>query len=127
MTGHGPPKILTGVALLAMLLASTQAEAFRCGRKLVTKNMHEIQVKKVCGEPTTERHLGYAVRGATFPLRHTVGGVTVRTGHGRRYYVEEVAITEYVYNFGPRRFMRRLLFEGGVLVRIESVGYGYRE
>jgi hypothetical protein len=41
--------------------------------------------------------------------------------------VQEVVVTEYVYNFGPRKLMRRLLFEGGVLVQIESLGYGYVE
>jgi hypothetical protein len=46
-------------------------------------------------------------------------------GYGR--FVEEVALTEYVYNFGPRKLMRRLMFEGGVLVKIETIGYGYRE
>ena len=40
---------------------------------------------------------------------------------------QEVVITEYVYNFGPRKFMRRLLFEGGILVSIEKIGYGYRD
>lgn len=27
----------------------------------------------------------------------------------------------------PRKLMRRLVFGGGVLVSIESLGYGYRE
>ena len=40
---------------------------------------------------------------------------------------EEVALTEYVYNFGPRKLMRRLMFEGGVLVKIDTIGYGFRE
>jgi hypothetical protein len=46
---------------------------------------------------------------------------------GYAHYTEEVALTEYVYNFGPRKFMRRLVFEGGVLIKIETIGYGYRE
>lgn len=40
---------------------------------------------------------------------------------------EQVILTEYVYNFGPRKLMRRLIFEGGVLTSIEKIGYGYRE
>jgi hypothetical protein len=36
-------------------------------------------------------------------------------------------VAEYAYNFGPRKVMRRLIFEGGILVSIEALGYGYRE
>jgi hypothetical protein len=46
---------------------------------------------------------------------------------GYGHFTEEVALTEFVYNFGPRKLMRRLMFEGGVLVKIETIGYGYRE
>jgi hypothetical protein len=38
-----------------------------------------------------------------------------------------VVVTEFVYNFGPRKLMRRLIFEGSVLVEIETIGYGYFE
>jgi len=64
----------------------------------------------------------------TLPVRRTVSpGMTVEHFPGYGRFVEEVALTEYVYNFGPRKFMRRLMFEGGVLVKIETIGYGYRE
>ena len=53
--------------------------------------------------------------------------MTIENFPGYGHYTEEVALTEYVYNFGPRKLMRRLLFEGGVLVKIETIGYGYRE
>ena len=36
-------------------------------------------------------------------------------------------MTEYVYNLGPRKFMRRLVFEGGLLATVEKLGRGYRE
>ncbi len=114
--------------VVLLLLASTDAEAFRCGRQLVKKDMHEIEVRKACGEPTTARHLGYALRGTYIPVRRRLApGVSVESWPGYGHYTQEVALTEYVYNFGPRKLMRRLLFEGGVLVRIESLGYGYRE
>jgi hypothetical protein len=118
------------IALITMvlLLTSTSAFGFRCGRKIVTENMHEAQVIKACGNPTTSRHMGYAVRGVHVPVRRTVSpGITVERFPGYGRFVEEVVLTEYVYNFGPRKFMRRLMFEGGVLVKIETIGYGYRE
>lgn len=122
--------ILVLVAVLLVLLA-TPAHAFRCGNKLVREDMHEHQVLVACGEPATIRNLGTAVRSVHIPSRRTVlpGISSERYGRYRRYdyYLQEVVITEYVYNFGPRKFMRRLLFEGGVLVSIEKIGYGYIE
>ncbi len=109
------------------LLVAEPAAAFRCGTKLVVDGMHEAQVIAACGEPTTRRHLGFTVRSFSFHSRHP------GTGWNRSYFPgygtlsEEVAITEFVYNFGPRKFMRRLLFEGGVLVNIETIGRGYVE
>ena len=116
-------KLFAGGAVVALsLLAADPAYAFRCKNKLVREDMHEQQVIAICGQPTTRRNLGLAVRGYTWR----------GNGSSRRYYgygnlVEEVLVTEYVYNFGPRKLMRRLIFEGGVLVKIESIGYGYIE
>ena len=118
------------VALLSLLVVTlffaNPAEAFRCGSKLVKDGMHEAQVTAVCGEPTTRRDLGVAVR--YYDYRYfreaSPGGPLYRTP-GAGSFASEVVITEYVYNFGPRKLMRRLIFEGGVLVTIESIGYGY--
>jgi len=122
--------ICVSVAVLLMLmLLATPAQAFRCGNKLVREDMHEQQVLAACGEPTSVRYLGTAVRNVYIPTRRTLvhGVSSERYGRYSRYdyYTEEVVITEYVYNFGPRKFMRRLLFEGGILVSIEKIGYGY--
>jgi hypothetical protein len=46
---------------------------------------------------------------------------------GVGHFATEVIVTEFVYNFGPRKLMRRLIFEGNVLVEIETIGYGYLE
>jgi hypothetical protein len=120
--------ILIALITVVLLLTSTSAFGFRCGRKIVTENMHEAQVLRACGNPTTSRHMGYAVRAAYVPVRRSVSpGLTVENFPGYGRFVEEVALTEYVYNFGPRKLMRRLMFEGGILVKIETIGYGYRE
>ena len=87
--------------------------------------MHEQQVIAICGEPTTRRNLGYALRPYDFGRRQLGGGWTRRYDPGFAGFVEEVVITEFTYNFGPRRLMQRLVFEGGILVDIEPIGYGY--
>jgi len=94
----------------------------------VVEDMHEAQVRAACGDPATIRHLGHALRGIQIPVRRTLSpGLTIEHHPGYGYYTQEVVLTEYVYNFGPRKLMRRLIFEGGVLVSIETIGYGYRE
>lgn len=121
------PQSLIALVLLA-LLAAAPAHAFRCGNKLVKENMHEQQVRRACGEPTTVRYVGTALRGVYVPIRRRHGaGWSQESYPGFGHYSQEVVVTEYVYNFGPRKFMRRLLFEGGILVSIEKIGYGYRE
>ncbi len=120
-------KHVIAAVLLAAVLGSAPAHAFRCGSKIVTKDMHEAQVRAACGAPTTMRQIGRTLRNFNVPItRHHGGGWTSRhfPGYG---FTEEIIVTEYVYNFGPRKLMRRLIFEGGVLVSIESLGYGYRE
>ncbi len=110
------------------LLAADPAHAFRCKNKLVIDGMHEQQVVAICGQPTTKRHLGYALRGYDPGWRRvSPGGVRQRYYPSYTHLSEQVLITEYVYNFGPRKFMRRLIFEGGVLQTIETIGYGYVE
>jgi hypothetical protein len=110
----------------ALLLASDPAHALRCGNKLVVKGMLESEVHAHCGEPTATRDLGYVVK-AFHPLGHRLphDGVLFRYGTGN--YYQEVQVTEYIYNFGPRKLMRRLRFENGVLTKVETMGYGYLE
>lgn len=109
-----------------LLLAAGPAEAFRCGNRIVAEDMHEVEVRRACGTPTTMRHIGRTLRNINVPFEGRHGGWTTRhfPGYG---FTQEVIVTEYVYNFGPRKLMRRLIFEGGVLVSIESLGYGYHE
>ena len=120
--------LIVVLALVFGLLLPEPAYAFRCGSKLIIEGMHEQQVIGICGEPATIRHLGYALRGQNLRIRRHLGsGWTVHHDTGLGHISEEVAITEYVYNFGPRKLMQRLVFEGGVLMTIETIGYGYRE
>jgi len=120
-------KVIAAALLLAAIVA-TPAHAFRCGNKIVIENMHEQQVLRACGEPASVRHLGYTLRNVDlYDRRDSSGTLSTRRYSNYGYYTQEVVVTEYVYNFGPRKFMRRLRFEGAILVSIETIGYGYRE
>jgi len=116
---------IVGIVLASLLLAEPAA-AFRCGNKLVKDGMHEQEVLAICGEPTSSRHLGYAIRSLDIATGRQVR-LGWRTSHYPGYgtYAAEVSLTEYVYNLGPRKLMRRLVFEGGFLVTIETLGRGY--
>ena len=120
--------VASAAVLLLTLSFSEPAAAFRCGSKLVRDGMHEAQVIAVCGQPATMRNLGVAVRSYDYSYRQQSSpGWSNYRRPGYGYLAQEVIITEYVYNFGPRKFMQRLIFEGGVLVTIESIGYGYQK
>ena len=123
-----PTKSFAAALIAALfLLAADPALAFRCGTKLVRDGMHEQQVIAACGEPSSVRHLGHTIRAYDYRYRMRVGGLTYYRTPGVGHFATEVAITEFIYNFGPRKLMRRLIFEGSVLVEIETIGYGYIE
>lgn len=121
----GRQLIVPVTVIIALVLASAPAHALRCGSKLVLEGMLEEEVIEHCGEPTSVRHLGYVVR-SYHPLsrRNLSGTELYRYGHD---YYQEVPVTVFIYNFGPRKLMRRLRFEGGALTDIETLGYGYLE
>jgi len=73
------------------------------------------------------RHIGRTLRSINVPIRSRSHAGWTFSRYPGYEFAQEVIVTEYVYNLGPRKLMRRLVFEGGVLVSIESLGYGYRE
>ena len=122
-----PKSVATSLLAAVLLLGADPALAFRCGSKLVRDGMHEQQVIAACGESTSVRHLGHTIRAYDYRFRlRNPGHIYYRTP-GVGHFATEVIVTEFVYNFGPRKLMRRLIFEGNVLVEIETIGYGYLE
>jgi hypothetical protein len=119
--------IIVTALLIVALLAAESAHAFRCGSKIVRDGMHEQQVIAICGEPMTMRNIGYAVRAFDFRIYRPHGSKVYHRHPAFGTLATDVVVTEWVYNFGPRKLMRRLVFEGGVLVTIETIGYGYHE
>jgi hypothetical protein len=112
---------------LVMALA-LPAHAFRCGNRIVIEKMHEQDVRGACGEPSAVKHLGLVLRHVEIPRRRGLSVLASGPQHATfPLILQEVAVTEFFYNFGPRKFKRRLVFEGGILVSIEPIGYGYRE
>lgn len=112
--------------LTFLLLLSEPANALRCGSKLVREGMIESEVIRICGEPVATRHLGYVLRSGFRSRRLLDSGSLGRYHYGYGFH-EELVITEMLFNFGPRKLMRTIRFEGGRVARIETAGYGYLE
>jgi len=114
---------MRGKYLLAVLLIfrADAALAMRCGTSLIMEGQSKVEVLQACGEPY------YA--GARVEYRWAPNWYGPRPlGTPEAYYpsaaVVQVAVDEWVYNFGYTQFMQSLIFENGRLVAIRSLGYG---
>jgi len=113
--------MLRYVKVLALLLLcgwSGSAFAFYCGTHLVHEGDTRAMVRARCGEPADIQVRTILRRPVVF-----VGGTPFLSGTD----LVEVPIEFWVYNLGPNKLMRRLRFEDGELVEIETLGHGYRE
>lgn len=113
------------VATVALALPEA-AEAFRCKSRVVRDGMHEAEVIRLCGEPVSVQNFGYVIRSFGYGNRSLIS-VNRRSPRGYAYYQREVPVTEMLFNFGPRRLMRQVRFEGGIVTSIRTMGYGYIE
>jgi hypothetical protein len=101
--------ILIAVPTLSM------AQTIRCGTRLISIGSSQAEVVAVCGNPTQVNH-GSVTRGAVgVATRPTV---VVGTS-------EEVESEVWIFNFGPNSLMQRVRFEDGIVVSIDSLGYGF--
>jgi Protein of unknown function (DUF2845) len=110
------------VLLVALLLAgvatTADADALRCGSRLVTFGDTRAAVRNICGEPT-DIQTRSILRRPTYDLN----GRVIYYGDG---YVE-IPVEVWIYNFGPYKLMRQIRFVDGRVDEIETMGYGYRE
>ena len=102
----------------ATAATAVQADALRCGSRLVSEGDTPAAVRAKCGEPSEVSRS--ARLKAPVIWRH---GRPIRVGND----AIEVQTESWVYNLGPSRFMRRIHFEDDRVVSIETLGYGYRK
>ena len=92
-------KMFILVLISCLLLTVNTAFALRCGNDIIEIGDRRFKVLKKCGEPVSKEVVGYTI-----------------TKDKRR----ELKIEEWVY--GPKHgCYYYLIFEGGILVEIESV------
>lgn len=114
---------------------SGQALALRCGSKIINTGDKKPKVLARCGEPdfaeTQERRYpsycrerdyngrdGYSIDNYGYSSRN------LRRSHN--YPICHFKIVDvWTYNFGPRKFIKELIFQDGYLKEINSLEYGY--
>lgn len=121
-TRHSP--LVAVISAVLLLGAWDSAEAFRCKSRVVRDGMHEAEVIRLCGEPVSVRDLGFVVRSFSYGRRSLLS-TSRHQARDYPYYQSEVRVTEMLFNFGPRRLMRRVRFEDGFVTSIRTMGYGY--
>lgn len=103
------PTLSIAVLLGLALWPAAQAEAMRCGSRVVSTGDYDFQVRERCGQPDwvdTRREL--LTQGAYGPLERRA----------------ERVIEDWYYDRGANALVQRLVFVDGRLSRTESAGYG---
>jgi hypothetical protein len=108
------------ILLLGLLTAAPAfATTIRCGTKIISEGLTRSEVAAKCGEPTE------------VVTQHSVFRRPVIWSNGRPFFVGqdfiEIPVESWVYNFGPNKLMGRIRFEDGIVVEVETLGYGYNK
>lgn len=117
---------ITTIALVMCFTLSASAQSLRCGEAVIAEGTAQAEVAARCGQPSQiNRQTLYSEGAAALPGGAVPGkglpvvpGIVTRSGN-------ETAVETWVYNFGPDRLMQSIRFENGVVVKIESLGYGF--
>lgn len=117
-------KIALSAVLLMLLLAAVpdDGRAFRCGSGLVIPGDRTGKVLIECGPPTSKEAAGSKRR---VKSHQTDRAKKTRSSSESRSYREDSGKMErWFYNCGEHDFVYILTFEGGVLTKEETKGYG---
>ncbi len=124
--------LLIVLCAASLSLASTpntaHALAFRCDSNLIDVGMHKIEVLKKCGNPAM-RDQRVERRRSGMRQSNSQQDASSRQPNKQRltsqYEQEmEIHVEEWIYNFGPQRFMQLLTFENGQLTKIQDLERG---
>lgn len=104
------------IAATLLWTSAAAADSFRCGTKLVSDGDSTDKVEALCGPPSSIQ-------------RREVLQRPIRWFRGRPFFTSfdlvAVPVEVWTYNLGPHKLMRRLKFEDGLLVDVETLGHGY--
>ncbi|MGL6039687.1 MAG: DUF2845 domain-containing protein [Deefgea sp.] len=99
------------IAIVLFCLAlPAAASGMRCGQSLLELGDSMVKVEQNCGAPAEKNEF-------SAPYYFT-------DNWGHRRYGGEQVYSEWIYNFGPQRFMMKVKFVGGTIANITELGYG---
>ena len=114
--------IATALALAPAGGAPARAEdGFRCATgRLVSLGDHLVDVRNKCGDPD---YVGQRVekRKRREKVRKNTGAYSEEVMEEREV---EILLDEWIYDLGPKKFMRTAVFENGRVVETGTGGYG---
>jgi hypothetical protein len=121
--------ILGATVVLGMVVVGPASAGstggLRCGTRLVSLGDTQYEVQALCGPPdATQQQTEY--RTVRRPIRVPCGDTRRAWCRAEAEDTVEVAIEEWIYDFGPRRFLQHLFFEQGRLVRVETGDRGHK-
>ena len=116
--------------IIALATFSGQVLALRCGHRLVNKGDGKVKVYSRCGDPDfSEMRERYVPRNCNSGYQDDYGyfynGIRYMNDRNNYHNCHVEIVEVWTYNFGPRKFMRELIFIGGILKEINSLEYGY--
>lgn len=115
--------ILIVVNAIVTMITISSAYALRCGGRIVSVGDTPMQVVDKCGQPD---HIETRQETRHIKNYHYHKHNGSKGWHKPPYFVTEtIQIEEWIYNFGPTRFMRHLIFMTGRLEKIEIGDKGY--
>jgi hypothetical protein len=94
--------VILGVPSLAA------AESIRCGSRIIMRGSSSAELASFCGDP------------AQVSKNSSYSGGAARS-------VDQIEVEIWTYNFGPNQLMERVRIENGIVVQIDSLGYGYND
>jgi len=109
--------VLTSALLAVGFLPGLASAVMTCGNRIIDRGTSSAEVTSFCGPPTQVDRTAAYRRGAV-----TTGRDSEPTGIGA-----DVQIEFWTYNFGPNQLMERLRIEDGVVVEVQSLGYGFND
>jgi hypothetical protein len=108
-------KSLIVVSCLLLTSPLVMASSIRCGSRIIGPGDSSAELSALCGDPAQVN------RGSVY------SGVAAGRNGIQSGTVSESEVETWTYNFGPNQLMERVRIENGVIVQIDSLGYGYNE
>ena len=113
------PRVLNLLAICSVLLIYSSVLAdrnLRCGTRLVSIGDKMSEVGDACGEPDHIQRRGegenaWIQRSFDYKTERYVAPMLIKG---------PIRVEVWTYNLGPHRFIRRLHFQNGELIRIET-------